>query len=338
MSIVKKQHYVPRFYLKRFSRNEKLIFCFDKAQKKSFPSNIENIANERYFYDLSAEEEARLGIKQFMEKYFHPVESSTCFILNQLINQLNSSAEFDLESEQINVLSEYLHYQFIRTKEYREFFSSLAKLQIRALAEKHIKFKFPGEIKDNFEVHVDEPLAHAKQILNVNRAKKSAANFRNRYWIVVENTSVFPLYTSDQPVAKVAHKKLPNLSNSGLLSEGVEIVFPISSRYILITLEKTYFSKYSHLHRKKISINSTEHIEFYNWIQIKDSYRQIYCEQDTFDLVSKSIDTAPSFFNIERPRALLNNILQADGSTLMHTQLISENIYSPSVLGEPFFK
>ena len=51
----KRQHYVPKFYLKSFSRKKKskefVIWCFNKETGEKYQQNIKQVAMERYFYD-----------------------------------------------------------------------------------------------------------------------------------------------------------------------------------------------------------------------------------------------------------------------------------------------
>ncbi|CAG1020416.1 hypothetical protein DOJK_00319 [Patescibacteria group bacterium] len=48
---VKKQHYVPQVYLRRFSIKNQ-INVLDKFNDKSYPSNIKDVAEENRFYDI----------------------------------------------------------------------------------------------------------------------------------------------------------------------------------------------------------------------------------------------------------------------------------------------
>lgn len=50
--MVKNQHYIPQFYLKRFGKNGK-IDVYDIKNKKFIPnSNVSNFASKRFFYDI----------------------------------------------------------------------------------------------------------------------------------------------------------------------------------------------------------------------------------------------------------------------------------------------
>ncbi len=334
--VVKKQHYVPQSYLINFSSNKRSVYVYDKKEQKSFVSSIRDVANGKYFYDLSEEQELKLGAKQFIEKFFIPLEGVTASTINDILKR-SPQDDACFTSNEISLLSQYLYYQYIRTKEYREFSTTAAKTMLKALIGLHLKLKFPKEEKFDYEIQVNEALAHAKDILNEKRAKECIPTFIGRYWIIVENKTQMPFYTSDHPFTRIAHKINPLLSNAGIRSEGIEIAFPISSKFIIILLEKSFFKKYEKYHQKKIIFNDIENINFYNWLQIKDSYRQVYCETECFQLVKKSLTISPYLFDIDRPRIKVEIIRSPDGNSIMHNQLLYTNISSKEVLGKPFF-
>lgn len=61
--MVKQEHYVPRFYLRRFS-NQNKISVYEIEKKKFFKTNINKIACENYFYDLNYDSIKELLIEQ----------------------------------------------------------------------------------------------------------------------------------------------------------------------------------------------------------------------------------------------------------------------------------
>lgn len=73
MSLVKKQHYVPQSYLRNFGfiRKEKsknIWYTHVKFEKTDIqPTNIENLCNERFLYDV---ENFELPEKQIIEKFY----------------------------------------------------------------------------------------------------------------------------------------------------------------------------------------------------------------------------------------------------------------------------
>ena len=53
----RRQHYVPRFYLRNFALKKKKGFtirCFNKEKERSFEQNIVKVGMENYFYDKYA--------------------------------------------------------------------------------------------------------------------------------------------------------------------------------------------------------------------------------------------------------------------------------------------
>src|SRR5688572_12567766 len=72
MSIVKRQHYVWRKYLRAWAENEQIWTCL-KELNKIEKINVMGVAQERYFYqhvDISPESETLL--KLFIERNSHP--------------------------------------------------------------------------------------------------------------------------------------------------------------------------------------------------------------------------------------------------------------------------
>jgi hypothetical protein len=87
-----------------------------------------------------------------------------------------------------------------------------------------------------------------------------------------------PLYTSDHPVVKHRHKDF-----SGYSSEGIEIVYPLDKRILIIILEKNHFKKCISLDRKLYPL-TFEDIHYYNGLQVFQSNRMVFCSEDKFDL------------------------------------------------------
>lgn len=48
-----KQHYIPRCYLKRFSRGDKSIFAYDKQNSRKYDTSIMSACFEKDIYSIS---------------------------------------------------------------------------------------------------------------------------------------------------------------------------------------------------------------------------------------------------------------------------------------------
>lgn len=49
--MVKNEHYIPRFYLKKFAKNE-IISAYNFQTKKVINVNVKNIGCKNHFYDI----------------------------------------------------------------------------------------------------------------------------------------------------------------------------------------------------------------------------------------------------------------------------------------------
>src|SRR5947208_705502 len=74
MQRVKNEHYVSQFCLRRFTMDGTRTWVFDKPTKRSFPRNVDEIASEEGFYDLSPKFSLDF---QVMEKALGELETYT---------------------------------------------------------------------------------------------------------------------------------------------------------------------------------------------------------------------------------------------------------------------
>lgn len=76
-------------------------------------------------------------------------------------------------------------------------------------------------------------------------------------------------------VARIPHKHDKYMSYSGLSSEGIEIVFPISPNLLLAMYDtKTFSSCFTD--RKFITIDRKDMIDYFNQAQVSNSYRCVF--------------------------------------------------------------
>ncbi len=112
---VKKQHYVPRFYLNNFTSSDDNIFVYDKVAGKVFNTGVKNIACERYFYDS-----VKFENEQYLEKHYSLLESEFALFYSDFISKIESSEKENILKSDKKIFSRFLVLQIDRTKEYRE--------------------------------------------------------------------------------------------------------------------------------------------------------------------------------------------------------------------------
>jgi len=190
MSKVKEEHYVPRFYLKNFTieGKGKSIYCFDKVLLKSFVCEIEDVAREKYFYDV-------VPGNSEVEKDLAELESSIAGALRKLI-----SAQ---DIEKLN-LSERKHVavfaviQELRTLEWREALKDLC-LQVKdRLTEKELSEEMKKELEKVSRADFHKEL-QLKFLRNVPQFVEMLFSMK---WVLIENKTAMPFWTSDHPVSR----------------------------------------------------------------------------------------------------------------------------------------
>lgn len=260
MSKVKKGHHVPESYLKRFTHNGSQLFVFDKFTKRPFPANINDIATERYFYDIPTEFVTGKVKQQITEEILSDIETSFSNVSHGIIEAIKNNGS--ITANQKEAMSYFLTVQILRTRKFRNL------LQV-VLNEKMAKLK------------------QAELMFNPANHNPIIKKLKNHIWIIGINKTTQPFYTSDNPIVRRAHKTHPIRSFTGFGSQGIEVAFPLSSRCIILMFEKTFFKKFVDLDCKSIPIFTENAVKAYNELQVLQSHRQIYCMTSEFALAEQ---------------------------------------------------
>ncbi|MBW4598540.1 MAG: DUF4238 domain-containing protein [Calothrix sp. FI2-JRJ7] len=329
------QHYVPQSYLKNFSPDGSQVFVFDKFNKRSFVSNVRNVASERTFYDFPQSVTQPQNI-QIIEQFFSKLESRQERFLRHLQRKINKVFDLRFNPEKagkiytLPILTEdqkqdlacVAAVQFLRTKEFRNFLVEMRQAT-EPLASHMLESEILSRI-NHFEsatsIKLDEDIADFLKSLLLYECNSTLSHvyddglavvhakaifeyyeqileiFRNHIWIIGVNDMHQPLFTSDHPVVRRSH-----LSSCGLASEGVEIAFPLNSKSLLIMREKQFFHKYKDKESKLFPL-TLEDVEYYNMLQVYDSNRFVFCAEDRFDLVRSICQEHPGVCSKDRSR------------------------------------
>ncbi|MHC5779185.1 DUF4238 domain-containing protein [Nostoc sp.] len=88
------------------------------------------------------------------------------------------------------------------------------------------------------------------------------------------------LWTSDNPIAIKQHEDF----GTGLASHGVQVVYPISSKHLLIMFESNFWNKLKSYDRMSIPLSEND-VKLYNKLQANQCYRQTYSSDKNFELL-----------------------------------------------------
>jgi hypothetical protein len=278
-------HYVPQFYLRHFAkkrRNNYYLWCLDKTTEKTFRSNPKNLAQETGYYDIHSINGENITLEEYLSK----LETRFGVALENICN--NPTIKGVIPN--INDMSLFVACQMIRTPILHKEINDTSNEINRRLQADHVQIPLSS---------IDE-LKQIQASMILENAPIMAKVLSEMMWIIIHNVSKVPFYTSDNPVIK--HNPLNDgiTGNLGLLSEGIQIYFPITPIHALIICDKRqYFAS-------KTEINATsQNIEFINSGQVLFSQRYIYSSSNNFELALDMLKKNPNLADPNRLRVII---------------------------------
>ena len=285
-SRIKLEHYVPQFYLKRFSVEEKgkKIFCFDKDTSKTFTSSVRNIGCEKYFYDDSSGD-------QSVEKELAQIEPTLGKTYTKLIKVRDLNR---LSWDERISIANFVVIQELRTKETREFLQDLCMKVGKELSKHKLSEDLEKQLEEinslehPREFHVGM-LKHTKDFVDMMLTLK---------WILIENKTDMLFWTSDHPVNRFNPVDTFPFGNLGILSRGMQIFFPLTPTLALCLCDLVEYFPYP----EKIRTNNLDNIIFQNHLQMMWATRLIFSQNGDFSLAERILKEDPSSLDKEKGR------------------------------------
>ncbi|EJV52225.1 DUF4238 domain-containing protein [Bacillus toyonensis] len=303
--MVKRQHYVPRFYLNYFGNGGKVNY-FDKVIHKDLPNmTVENVALQKYFYDFSDEflekqkkagndsVDSRFFDKQFLEEHFAVLEGKFAECLKKIAekvnnkpNLLNGSLSEVLDEEDKTDLVIFIVLQCIRIPAFRQLSSNFRKM----LAGYKPEFS-NLEMDDNEQLLMHLATGILERVgsyLLSNNFDWSLGVLEYSEEMKSENAVTDELLISDNPVIVIEHVSL----KTGQTCK--EFCLPLSSKHLLIIRGKNYPFDNPESSIFKLGISD---MKFYNEYQMRFSARKvIYQNEDNVKKIRKFFKRNPRKF------------------------------------------
>ncbi|MEK6982930.1 MAG: DUF4238 domain-containing protein [Nanoarchaeota archaeon] len=289
---IKLQHYVPRFYLKRFANidgNNHILDCFDKFEEKQFNTDVMDIACEKFFYDTQDDTE------QETEKALSLVEGRFNEYLSKLIKFRDVSK---ISNEERYFISMFIAVQYIRTKENREMLKDSINQLAERLSGENLSPKLAREIK---EAQKDESIKKM-QVRLLRETPQFADIIYQMKWIIISNGTKTPFWTSDNPVA--LHNEINQwpYGNLGLKCIGIELHLPLTPTLLLVTCDPIAFCR----EPDKKTLRDFRYIIREQSYQVYSSTRFIFSNQPNFSFAKKVITENPKHKDPNRKRIVLS--------------------------------
>lgn len=332
MADTKKEHYVPRCYLENFEGKNNRIQVYDKVIMEPRSQLKGEIAAENYFYDINFEKmmenielekhktiiddikkitgiedwetikDTILNPKYIEKKFLCKLEGVYGPLLKEIIKKSYNGNEWVIEKcrpfseDEKTMLALFIAIQSIRTRAYRDTMKQIVEKTYEVLAYKQQMDNDDALPREAFKVEASDDfikLQHSGMLLDDDVAIHMAETFMNHIWVMYVNKTEQPFYTSDNPVLTIPHKHHKYMSYTGFASEGVEVVFPVSPKLLIAMYEKKWHSKF-YKDRTFLPIYDKNIVEYYNQIQIAQSFRCIYSQTENFELAEKMCKEQPN--------------------------------------------
>lgn len=322
MPTARNQHYVPQRYLRRFTHDGNSIFAFDKKTKQSFHTNVRNVASEKGFFDVSFE--SIDGNTQMAEDEITQYENHADGAMRQFLGAIENKNRFDPHCPGLKEsMGHIIAFQFLRTRQFRESVERAVTDLVRVSNRERENVLFAVVvallttgtlIAEKREGQLDSALINAlPNTASIEHAKAlfsggyrfttyAAEILKDHILLVGDNQTDQPFYTSDAPVSLFPPDDKHGSSGLGFNSKGIQVIFPISSRYIVVLKERSYFAD-EQIHEGRIRKVTPQGVYFYNGLQVCTSYRQVYCSHDAFDTATEILNQSPILSEIDRPRS-----------------------------------
>jgi hypothetical protein len=274
MNRVKKQHYVPQFYLKYFIDANSNIHVFDTVNEKRFATTTANIAHDRLFYDNKPLEKF-IGVKQVIEHALANTEAKAADFFRKLIAILEANNLGSLTRDDYRKLADFITTQERRTPE--------AQTRMKEIAK-----------RANQELENDIQFQQAYLLLHED-VLKVAEDWCDRYWIFWRNETNLHFYTSDHPVVRYWHKD----------QQREELFFPITPKYGVSILFREDLRQRAES-RILYDLSDPEEVKHFNFLMVTQCNRQVYSAstENDFAYARELIMLNPTLTDPDRPRFL----------------------------------
>lgn len=279
----KKHHYVPRFYLKRFSPDGRSISLWNINNRIKVPSvNLKHQCYKNYFYGKELQVEQALSL----------VEGHTARIF-RLIDNYESPPPYDSEDYLTLVL--YMLMQYGRTA-----YSADA---LDEMYDKMMKHLFGPRAET-------EGIDLSKVTIGIKNSAQFSLGMTAQFYplmldlsckLLLNETSV-DFVVSDNPV--VLNNQLLSFrrhgSNTGLAAKGLQVFLPISSNKLLIFYDHESYSVGANS-KAFVKITSLRDVYELNTLQMTSAYENVYFEKANFD-IEALFRKASSFRRVQKSR------------------------------------
>jgi hypothetical protein len=251
----KNQHYVPQFYFRGWTDNEKVPVFHIENKQEYRPTSISNLCSEDYFYGSTEVEEATDDIEDFHARIIQKLRKTMNFRL--------------LDDDELYNFCIFVLYLKSRTKHTKKEVDYLTDMMAKELIKMNVE---AGLADDEILKHIDDfkitdDSIHMRTILHALTGTELILDLEVA--LLINNTEN-EFFFSDHPVAfdNQMYKNGQDRFLYGLQSRGLQIYLPLSGNVcVLLYDEMCYSVNYSNHRARRVIVNSEETVQGLNDFQ-----------------------------------------------------------------------
>ena len=263
----KKQHYVPRFYLKRFSYDERKVNIWNLQRKKTiYSANLKSQCYEDYFYAKEPEVEKVLG---------ETIECATAKILESI--EMHSILPEPLSDEHYAILI-YILTQYGRTK--------YAADSLNEMNDKLMRHINRGKASaEGIDIDQYQSFIQSAPLISLGITIQGYPLLLDLNYKLLVNETKVDFVTSDNPV--VFYNQLfsfrENMSCTGVLTRGLQIFLPIDPVNVLVFYDPWIYSV-ERTRRRIVEVTLEKDVHEINTLQMCSALNCVYFRDKALDI------------------------------------------------------
>ena len=268
MANKKKQHYVPKFYLRYFSLidTKKQIKLYLKETGRIIQkADLEGQAQEDYFYGKDLE----------WEEWFGTIENQSSLILNRVVQTKVLPKD---KSDDYYLIWLFVLLQAYRTKANAEDFNHMIDTIMKTAMKFEPQFK-NFDYDTHFFAYEDAIEKKLDLLLN------SLPMMMDMQIKLIRNTTLNELITSDNPISKynqfLESRKFP-FGHNGMANKGLQIFYPLAPDLLLIMYDPKVYKIGNKKQFSDIPMNEKD-IEYLNILTCLYANKSIYSTDNVTD-------------------------------------------------------
>jgi len=257
------QHYVPQFYLKKFSDNDKCVPGYELNSKKYIPDiSINKTAKESYYY----------GIDGTIENWFMELEGAWATIIGNIIDTK------ELPDLPVKVDDYFMLLLFLVLSDVRTLKMGKTVNEIRKKSFEHVS-QFT-EIDNEYFSRLD--FNKHPNLFMFATMEDNFNDLAKLHPLLLLNDTNCDFCTSDNPCIKYnqffASKEL---GYYGLKHGGIQIFIPLSPKICLCLYDDFAYDVPTKDNKERVEIKNPEQIIELNKLIVRNANRMIYFRNET---------------------------------------------------------